>query len=167
MNHFKTIKTNRGYTLVEVVITIVVLGIALTALSGSLFDGIGRNADPMWQVKSTQLAQAYLDEITSMRFQEDSPLGGGSIATCNENGPEAGETNRSLYDDVDDYHNLTESGDFLDIATSSDYSQYSITIQVDCKDAADNDSLNSKIIEVTITAPGNRQLRFASMRGNF
>ena len=158
---------NRGFSLIELVITILVLGIALSALSTSLFSNIGRNADPLWQSKATQLAQAYLDEILAMRYADASPLGGGSVGACNIDGNEADETSRLLYDDVDDYHGLNESGDFLDTATSSDYSQYTINIQVRCVDHSNAASTNSKWILLTITAPGNNALRFSAFRGDF
>lgn len=160
-------KVPAGFSLIELVITLVVLGIALSALSVSLFSNIGRNADPLWQSKATQLAQAYFDEILAMRYADASPLGGGSLGACNIDGPEGDETSRSLYDDVDDYHDLNESGDFLDTSTSSDYSLYNIAIAVECRDHAYASASNTKWIRLTITAPGNNQLIFSAMRGDF
>ena len=153
----------KGFSLIELVITIVVLGIALSALTSSIFTGVGRNADPLWQSKATQLSQAYLDEILSMRYQEDSPLGGGAVNTCFASGSEAGETNRSLYDDVDDYDDLSETADFLDTTTPSNYSGYTVSIEVTCNDVA----TNSKLIAVTITSPSNQNLVFSVIRGDF
>lgn len=153
----------KGFSLIELIITIVVLGVALSALTSSIFTGVGRNADPLWQSKATQLSQSYLDEILSMRYQEDSPLGGGSVGTCSLAGSEAGETSRSLYDDVDDYNGLIESADFLDTTTLSNYSGYNVSIEVTCNDVA----TNSKLIAVTITSPTNQNLVFSVIRGDF
>lgn len=153
---------SKGFSLVELVITIVVLGIALSALTASLFSGIGRNADPLWQSKATQLSQAYLDEILSMRYQENSPLGGGSIDGCNIDGPEEGVGNRSLFDDVDDYNGLSETADFLDITTASSYAGYTVSIEVTCDDFA----INSKLVAVTITSPTNQNLVFSVIRAD-
>jgi MSHA pilin protein MshD len=152
----------KGFSLIELVITIMVLGIALSAMTASLFSGVGRNADPLWQSKATQLSQAYLDEILSMRYQEDSPLGGGAVNTCSDSGPEAGETNRSLYDDVDDYKGLTETADFLDTSTSSIYSGYTVNVEVTCGAVV----ANSKLIAVTITSPANQSLVFSVIRAD-
>jgi MSHA pilin protein MshD len=152
----------KGFSLIELVITIVVLGIALSALTASLFSGVGRNADPLWQSKATQLSQAYLDEILSMRYQESSPLGGGSIGSCAEEGIEAGETSRSLFDDVDDYDGLSETADFLDTTTASSYAGYTVSIAVTCDDF----SINSKLIAVTITSPANQNLVFSVIRAD-
>ena len=153
----------KGFSLIELIITIVVLGVALSALTSSIFTGVGRNADPLWQSKATQLSQSYLDEILSMRYQEDSPLGGGGVGTCTLVGSEAGETSRSLYDDVDDYNGLIESADFLDTTTLSNYSGYNVSIEVTCNDVA----TNSKLIAVTITSPTNQNLVFSVIRGDF
>ena len=116
-----------GITLVELVITIVVLGIALVVLSGVLQGGASKSADITIQVRATALAQAYLDEILGKRFDENSrnrgipPCRGttGSInRRCSKEtgvfppqpelfGPDGAET-RATYDDVDDYHGMDE-----------------------------------------------------------
>ncbi len=153
---------SKGFSLIELVITIVVLGIALSALTASLFSGVGRNADPLWQSKATQLSQAYLDEILSMRYQESSPIGGGSIDGCDIDGPEEGIGNRSLFDDVDDYNGLSETADFLDTATASSYAGYTVSIAVTCDEFA----TNSKLIVVTITSPANQNLVFSVIRAD-
>jgi MSHA pilin protein MshD len=156
------IQGSKGFSLIELIISIVVLGIALGALSSSLFVGVGRSADPLWQSKATQLSQTYLDEILSMRYQEDSPLGGGAVGTCSIAGSEAGESSRSLYDDVDDYHGLSEQADFLDTTTSSNYAGYTVNIAVTCNEVA----TNSKLIAVTITSPTNQNLVFSVIRAD-
>ncbi len=157
----------KGFSLIELIITILVLAIALSALTSSIFTGVGRNADPMWQSKATQLSQAYLDEILSMRYQENSPLGGGAVNTCVINGPEAGETSRSLYDDVDDYDGLSAAADFLDTSTSSNYSGYTVSIAVTCVGPNNAAATNSKLIAVTITSPTNQNLVFSVFRADF
>lgn len=158
----------QGFSLIELVITIVVLGIALTALSSSLFNAVGKNADPLWQSKATQLSQAYLDEILAMKYQDNSPIQGGSVGSCSIGGTEAGETDRSLFDDVDDYHGLTETASFLDQTSglASTYSGYNISIQVTCVDAQGNTSNNSKLIELTVTSPTNESLIFSAYRAD-
>ena len=156
----------KGFSLIELVITIVVIGIALSALSTSLFSAVGRNADPLWQSKATQLSQAYLDEILSMRYQEDTPLGGGIVGTCNIDGPEEGGGNRSSFDDVDDYNGLVETADFLDADATSNYSGYTISIAVTCAGPTGIDTGDSKLIAVTITSPTNQTMVFSVIRAD-
>ncbi len=159
-------KQMKGFSLIELVITIVVLGIALSALTGSIFSSVGRNADPLWQSKATQLSQAYLDEILSMRYQESSPLGGGSIDRCDVEGPEEGVGNRSLFDDVDDYDGLSETAGFLDATTASVYTGYTVGIEVTCVNHLNAASTNSKLIVVTIASPTNQDLVFSVFRAD-
>lgn len=158
----------QGFSLIELVITIVVLGIALTALSSSLFTSIGKNADPLWQTKATQLSQAYLDEILAMKYQEDSLIEGNRVGTCVIGGTETGESDRSDFDDVDDYNGLTETARFLDGTSglASTYSGYRVSIAVTCVDAQGNTSNNSKLIELTITSPTSESLIFSAYRAD-
>lgn len=158
-----------GFSLIELVVSIVVLGIAFGALSTSLFSAVGKGADTLWQSKATQLSQAYLDEILAMRYQEDSPLGGGPVVgNCSSAGfgTDAGETNRSLYDDVDDYHGLVETADFLDTAISSNYSGYQVSVSVICPPTGEPGLSVSKIISVTVTSPTNQKMVFSAFRAN-
>lgn len=164
-----TRRRSRGVTLVELVISIVVISIALTALLGSFSLSAGRSADPLWQSKATQLAQAYLDEIIAMRFQENSPVEGGAVSGCAISGNEADETSRILFDDVDDYHGLNEQARFLDNTVPTSYVGYQVAVTVTCADAAGNTGglVNSKLITLQITSPTGQQLLFSTFRGNF
>jgi len=107
----------RGITLVEMVITIVVLAIALLSITAAISGGIGRSGDTLVETRAVALAQSYLDEIFGKRFDENSHPRG--IPPCRTNcsdtlGPDAGETQRYHFDDVDDYHGLVEGADTPD-----------------------------------------------------
>ena len=103
----------KGLTLIEMVLTIVILAISLIIITGMLSSGVGRSSDTTLEIRSAALAQSYLDEIISKRFDENSHPRG--IPPCRANcttfvnfGPDSGEDDRSDYDDVDDYHGLDE-----------------------------------------------------------
>lgn len=161
-------KKQSGFSLIELVITIVVLGIALTALSSSLFNGVSQNANPLWQTKATQLSQAYFDEILAMKYQEDSPVGGGAAISgvCSIDGPETGESDRSQYDDVDDYHGLIGVASFLDSTVISTYGGYNVDVQVTCEDDSGAASNITKRIQLTIFSPTNQSLVFSVFRAD-
>lgn len=165
----QSLRRIRGVTLVELVISIVVISVALTALLSSFSLSAGRSADPMWQSKASQLSQAYLDEIMAMRFQENSPLAGGAVAACSVAGNEADETSRILFDDVDDYHGLSEQARFLDNTVPTSYVGYQVAVTVSCADAAGNSgsSMNSKLIVLDVTSPTGQTLSFSTFKGNF
>lgn len=109
---------HRGITLIEMVLTILILAIALVAITSMLSSGVGRSSDTTLEIRSAALAQSYLDEILSKRFDENSHPRG--IPPCRSNctdsgdfGPDSGEDDRADYDDVDDYHGLDEGQDPL------------------------------------------------------
>lgn len=104
----------QGMTLIEMVLTISILAIALTGLTVMIQGGLSRSADTLLEVRAVALAQSYLDEILSRRFDEQSEANGippcrAGAKPCTAEGSfgSDGET-RATYDDVDDYHGLVE-----------------------------------------------------------
>ena len=114
----RTRARQKGLSLVELVVTIVLLAIALVGITQAVQFGLGQSADTTLEVRAVALAQSYLDEIVGKRFDENSPVNG--IPPCHPTGPpprqctaeasfgpDGGET-RADFDDVDDYHGLDE-----------------------------------------------------------
>jgi prepilin-type N-terminal cleavage/methylation domain-containing protein len=81
----------RGVTLVELVVTIVVIATAGSALLGTLSYLSGQGSNYILQAQAQSIADAYLSEITGKCFADCVP------------GPEA---NRQQFDDVTDYDGL-------------------------------------------------------------
>lgn len=167
-----SLKSQQGVTLIELVITIVVIGIALSALVSALSQGISRSATPLWEGKALELQQAYLDEILAMSFDDGTPVGGGEILAAASPctlGTE-GQT-RINFDDVDDYNGLNDTPPVL-IDTSidmSDYSQYQVTATVSC--AGTEVGLSSdrmaKRITLTVVAPSGESRSVSVYKGNY
>ncbi len=165
----------RGYSLIELIMGMVVIGTAIALLLSAVNPNRIASVRPILRMKTAQLGQAYLEEILSRRFDESSFIGG--APRCNEAGqppctaalgPEGGET-RSTFDDVDDYHGLTETPprDARGIARSG-YQNY--RVQVSVAYAGGDLGLPAaalKRVSVTITAPDATSNRFAVYRGNF
>jgi len=94
-------KRQHGATLIEMVISIVIISVSVTAVM-MIITQVGRSsADPMIRTQATAIAQAYMDEILVQALND--PDGGES------GGAEAGET-RANFDDVSDYHGLADTG---------------------------------------------------------
>lgn len=165
----KTHRSQKGVTLIEMVITIVILGIALSALISSLSSGISQSATPLWESRSLELTQAYLDEILAMKFDGAQPLGGGvvsGVCAISTDGQ-----SRANYDDVDDYDGLNDSPPQL-IETSLDmstYSDFSVLVSVSCSGTELNlsDDAFAKRIVVTVNVPGGQSRSVAVYKGNF
>lgn len=165
-------KQHAGVTLIEMLITIVVLGIALTATVSALSATVARSADPLIQQRTVLLVQAYFEEIMTKRYAEVTPVGGVPAATgaaaC-ATGIEAGET-RSTFDDVDDYDGLDDSPPQLQTGTVvGDYAEWRVTAAVSCAGLAlgfANDH-DAKAVTLTVAAPVGNPTSFTVYRGNF
>ena len=113
----------QGLTLIEMIVTIIVLSIALVTLTLALNTGLSRSSDTLIELRTATLAKAYIDEILGKRFDENSanngvppcraPDGPGGVPANRECtvegsfGPDGGEVRRR-FDDVDDYTNIDE-----------------------------------------------------------
>ncbi len=85
-----------GMTLIEVIISIVVIAIAVGAVLGLFAINVGRSADPMIVRQGVSIAEAYIEEISLKDFLDPDGIDG--------------ETARVDFDDVDDYHGLSDAG---------------------------------------------------------
>jgi len=91
-----SILQQRGTTLVELIITIVVLSVALVGILLVMNRTTSSSADPMILHQSVAIAEAYLEEITTRDFNDP-------------DGTNVGET-RSSFDDISDYNGLVDTG---------------------------------------------------------
>lgn len=57
-----------GATLIELLVFILIVGVAVTGVMGALALATRDSADPILQIRGAALGQAYLDEILSKRF---------------------------------------------------------------------------------------------------
>jgi MSHA pilin protein MshD len=107
----------RGVTLIELVISIVVIAIAASAVLGVLSRSVGRSADAMVMSQAVAIAEAYLEEITLKPFADPDGVDG--------------ETLRTAFDDVDDYNGLVDVGarDQFGNAPSA-LSRYTVSVTV-------------------------------------
>ena len=141
-----------GFTLIEIIITIVVISIASTSLL-SAFNAITRNsADPALIQQSVAIAQAYMEEITLQPYNDPDGLD-------NEG------TNRPLYDDVDDYNGLPDttvkdrSGNPV-----SNLSAFSVSVAVTTTTL---NGLTAKQISVTASHPAIPSYQLIGYRTNY
>ena len=86
----------RGATLVELLISIVIVAIASSAVLGVLAMNTGASADPMIRHQATAIAESYLEEILLKALIDPDGIDG--------------ESNRSEFDDIDDYDGLSDVG---------------------------------------------------------
>jgi len=166
-----------GFTLVELVVFIVVVSLALTGVILVINRTVTLAPEALVRTRALEIAQAYLDEIATRRYDENTGQGGvprcdssdpGAQPCSNVLGPE-GET-RAVFDDVDDYHGLDDSPP-VDVAGNPfpGYDGYRVRISVAYAGAEvglANDRL-AKRVSLVITAPDGQTIPVTFYRGNF
>lgn len=130
------VRVARGFTLVETVLTIVVLGVASVGVLLVFTESVRASADPLIRAQALAIADSYMDEILQAYFTDP---GGGA------------EAGRSDYDNVGDYNGLSDVGarDRTDaaIAGLEDY-----TVAVTVQNSGNLNGLASgSVLRVTVT----------------
>ena len=72
----------RGFTLIEAVLFIVVVAAGLTAVAQLFVQTSGSSHEPLLREKALSVAKAYMDEVRSRRWDDNTPLGGGCVSTA-------------------------------------------------------------------------------------
>ncbi|MCK4648244.1 prepilin-type N-terminal cleavage/methylation domain-containing protein [bacterium] len=101
LSHFHT---SKGFTLVELLIAILILGGGIFLLLTMFTTGLKGVISNQARTQATNLAQDLMDEILGKNWDEKTD-GTGSTTLGRENGENT--TNRSAWDDVDDYLTLS------------------------------------------------------------
>ncbi|MHB8743014.1 MAG: type IV pilus modification PilV family protein [Sulfuricaulis sp.] len=83
-----------GVTLVELIVAIVIIGVALAGVLTVIVRNTTSSADPMIWHQSVAIGEAYLEEILAKNFTPTTTPG----------------ENRATYDDVSDYAGLVNNG---------------------------------------------------------
>ena len=97
-------REERGFTFVEILITLVFISIALLAVTSQFPVGLQISETAEDITIETNLAQELLEEIRSLPWKDPNPFNDG-----NPLGPDPGEFYRTThFNDVDDYHGLVE-----------------------------------------------------------
>ena len=170
---------SRGVTLVELVITIVIISVALVATLTSLSNISGRSSNVLVQSRALDLAQLYMDEILSKNFDEATGVGGVPtytgvcrVTTANSDGDDIdGDGDfREDYDDVDDFNGLNEAP--ANVATTlgsiyANYTNYSVAVTVTCDGGVGANANGAKRISIAITDPIGNISRVAAYKGNY
>ncbi|HSX70548.1 MAG TPA: prepilin-type N-terminal cleavage/methylation domain-containing protein [Pseudomonas sp.] len=150
-------KRQTGMTLVELVITIVIVGIAAAALYSAMAAIGGRSADPMLRQQSLAIAEAYLEEILLQPFLDP------SNAVCPA--PPAGRAN---FDNVCDYNGLNDNGarDARGQAIAA-LANYRVQVAVTPQAWAGLAASDALLVQVSVTDPAGQLLRLDGYRARY
>lgn len=147
-----------GMTLVELVISIVIIGIAAAALYSAMAAIGGRSADPLLRQQSLAIAEAYLEEILLQPFLD--PASGSQCPS-----PPA---SRAAYDNVCDYAGLADNGarDAQGQAIAA-LSAYRVQVQVTPQAWNGLSASDALRIDVTVTDPAGQPLLLSGYRARY
>ena len=154
MNMMNRRADNRGFTLIELVISMVVVSIALGGVLMVMNYTVMHSADPMLQHQAVAIAEAYLEEAMLRSFTDPDGVDG--------------ETDRDLLDDVDDYNGLNDVGARDQEGTAiAGLGSYTISVAVANTDLNGISAANCKRVTVTVTHPSGINLTLSGFRTNY
>jgi len=151
-----------GTTLVELIMTIMIVSVALAGVLTVINLNARTSADPMMEHQAIAIAEAYLEEILTKEFTNPE---GGDVG-----GPETGEgETRATYDDVNDYHGLTDNGarDQNNNAIAG-LESYVVSVAVTTSNPLSGISTaNQWYVQVTVQPPLGQVFTFSGYRTNY
>lgn len=146
----------RGFTLLELVVTLVILAIAAIAISGLVAQISGRSASPVLQTQALYLAEGYLEEAMLKSYADPDGINEGCGAS------------RDLWDDVGDYACLATPAAPTDSAgvMIAGLSRYRIRMEVGPETVVGG--ATTRRVEVRVThVDGGFDLRLSALRAQY
>ncbi|MCG9584453.1 prepilin-type N-terminal cleavage/methylation domain-containing protein [Vibrio tubiashii] len=177
----------RGFTLIESIVVIVVMGIAMLTITSFLVPQVSRSADPHYQTRAAAMGHSVMTQILARKFDENSGDQGGrprcsssdagALVCSGPTGPRAfgidadqGETNSNpdTYNDVDDFHGCWEPlatygcRDLNLLVGGNSYLNFRVDVEVTYAE------LNRlKRIQLTVSASNQTPIVLNAYRGNY
>jgi len=136
---------SRGFTLIELVITIVILGIGAAAFTQLMNASTIASVDPMVRQQAHAVAQSYLEEVLLNSFCDPNLstacpafcTGANICSTCGGTASPAPAETRSNFDDVCDYNGLNDTGAQNQFGSAiAALSDYNVSVTVDDNNVA-------------------------------
>lgn len=144
----------KGVTLIELIVAMVVISIALAGVLMVINYTTLHSADPVLRHQALAIAEAYMEEITLKNFTD----------------PDTdGEVSRDLYDDVDDYNGLSDSGarDQNDNGIPG-LGGYSVAVSVQTQNyGPTGDEVSGLKIDVMVTDPAGESFVLTGFRADY
>lgn len=168
-----------GVTLVELILSVVIIGVGLAGIIAVINQNVLSSADPMAQHQAVAIAEAYMEEILAKDFCEP----GNTCTPGTPNNPPPGATcqicgvveARALRNSVCDYNNHADNngpGQGPRDQNNSVLGLDNYTVQVAVAQDAVLGALNGQNcdvlrVDVTVTGPVNTNFTLSGYRTNY
>lgn len=165
-----------GFTLIELIIAISLLGISISSVVYWILQGNQSYVQNLEQSLATELADLYMSEIIATKRWDElsyrTQSASGTIPTNQATiGPE--ESNRSQYDDCDDYHGFTATRNHTFKNSQMrfrKFAPYTVSVQVYFVDFTNlqpsRQNTDIKRIDVTITWNRTQTTKLSTLLAN-
>jgi MSHA pilin protein MshD len=98
-------RDSRGFTLIEMIIAIVIIGVGLAGVLLAFNTTVKSSADPMIHKQMLAVAEEMMEEILLKPYAVTGTAPTNSLVSCGAAG-----SSRLAFDDVSDYHNYETTG---------------------------------------------------------
>ena len=153
------IRVQRGFSLVELIISIIIMSVGLAGLMSLIPFAIRTSSDPMLTKQALTIAEGLLNEISSKPFSN--PTGGFAGA--------ATQANRALFDDALDYNGYSSTGAYTieGVTPIAGLGSYDVSVTVAGAVLSAATAADCLLITVTVSYPGGNTITLSGYRLNY
>lgn len=138
------IKKQKGSTLIEIVIAMVIIAIAVVAVLASYRITVINSPSAMTRKQATLIAENLMDEVLNKNFTKPTNGFAGPYSVAN----------RAQFDTVTDYNNFSMTGIYnMDGVAIPELASYSASITVANSALSAISSSDSMLVTITVTGP--------------
>jgi MSHA pilin protein MshD len=159
----------RGTTLVEVIIFVLIVSIAVVSVVSSLSLAVRQSSDPLVQRQTLAIGESLIQEIDSQPYAQKDPYN--PTGPDDAIGPEPGETRAGSplpFDNPNDYSGYSETGivapDGSAVAGLGTYSASVVATQQAMGNVPASDGL---LVVVTATGPDGQPVTLTTFRARY
>ena len=153
------IRVQRGFSLVELIISIIIMSVGLAGLMSLIPFAIRTSSDPMLTKQALTIAEGLLNEISSKPFSN--PTGGFTGA--------ATQANRAVFDDALDYNGYSSTGAYAieGVTPIAGLGSYDVSVTVAGSVLSAATAADCLLITVTVSYPGGNTITLSGYRLNY
>jgi MSHA pilin protein MshD len=162
-------RRQRGTTLVEVVLFILIVSIAVTAVVNALAVAVRSSSDPLIRRQTLAVAESLVQEIDGQPYRQKDPYNPGGADDAI--GPETGETRAGSplpFDNPNDYSGYTETGIVApDGSSVTGLGSYSASVTATQQAMGNVPASDGLLVVVNATGPDGQTISLTTFRARY